>query len=337
MTIKLKIYLMGLVALIPTAKDHGLFALLQRTPQSHFHLPVLIWDATAVDAKVTENGIQIGHQGTEIKEQLKVKGATYNPAGLILDGERIALCETKKGIVKLHDHPRRPWYAPFVGAFPDNIEALVSTAWIPEMRSISRQAGRIRADLIRSPSPDKVAALLPLSAAASLSTFQVAHVHTKSDNRSDLGSFIFKSPGSNPLFGNRGAIADVAVLTVEIEAPQATLILRHFGRGAKAASVRQIVLTPRAEADSVDLLIGNLSPATGRAEELQGDHFALYYDLTEHGGSVDKRVPVVEKTKRPSFNPLLPEVISSVSGSCGNDGGVCRPICGLAIFREPVQ
>jgi hypothetical protein len=327
--ITLKVYLMGLEALVPTKQDQGLTVLLQRTPSGHtFHLPVLVWDPAVVTAMVTQDGVPVNDQGDDIRDRLTVKGAT----GLVLDGEEISVEGTKRGKVRVNDHPGRPWYTPFVGAIPTDSEKLASTAWIPKINDVSRQVGPVKADVFNSPDPQKVAALLHISADASLAAVRLA------GSTEDAFNFTFKKSGDDhPLFGHRGAIADVAVLEVPVDAAEVTVTLRAFGSTSNRAHERRIVLTPVAGARSIDLLLGNLTPLAQNIKIVGApvEHFALYYELTQNEGNAPKRIPFAGRNKKRG-SEKIPKVISSVSEPCDPaKGGVCRPICGLVMLQEP--
>jgi hypothetical protein len=236
------------------------------------------------------------------------------------------------------------------------------------MQRISRGASRVKREIMEDPRPGKVAGILKLAASASLSTFHVAG--WKNEDR----SFTFKtSLGAHPFLGHRGAMADVVLLTVPVEIPvdrsnpitTVTVILRQFGGGERARE-RRIALQLRDGAQSVDLLLGNLTPVVFPGELTpEADHFSLYYELTDRRANLPIKIPFLGKRAAiPRVNAVIPEVIYSVSGDCNYSfapdekefiegesgsmvrrsqplpgpagGGQCRPICGVPMLQEPV-
>jgi hypothetical protein len=379
MKILLKIYLMGLVALIPTTRDHGMVIVLQNTRQSDSdtpHLPVLVWDSK-VSVLVTADGVPQADQERDIRRNLLLM-PNLHPTGLILNGEAISIEGTKTGEVSLRDKPRRPWYAWFRGAIPKNYNEYASTAWIPKMNRISRRACRVRREIIDNPNPRDVAGIFRLAASASLSTFHIAG--WKDSDR----SFTFKtSSEAHPFLGHRGAMADVALLTVPVEVQvkdgrllPITVVLRRFG-SAEAPQERRIAIQPRQGAQSIDLLIGNLTAPILIPEELTPDvsHFSLYYRLADAKYNHAEKTPFLGKRIAEKENLVIPEVIYNVSGDCDYSlapdeknfhrggpmssaqghrlalspadlavrsasppfGGLCRPICGVLMMQEPVH
>lgn len=304
----LRIYLMGLVALVPVDRDGRaeLVILLQKhasAAMEHQHHAVLVCDPGTEGCKPGEGG--------DIQEALKLD---YMPHGFFLDGVEIEIEQGGIGEVEYAFEGHRPWFFhKLMGVVPGKWRAARDAWWIPRMRDILPEAAAVKPGYIEEEAdgipPEKISARMRVREGR-------VWVYSLADVDQKVRSMTFKTIGSGmTMYGVKQAVADIVAVDIPIrEGGRVVIYATPFG-GERGQ--RLFKLKPRQTQEYVEILLGNLTPLRGGVKAEPASHFALYADLSKNQVG---RVPVPHLGRRKcpqreveESDFELPEVIRSVS------------------------
>jgi subtilase family protein len=330
----LRLFVMGLVALVPSDDSKDLMLVLQNASHvgTHPHVPVLVCDPQQSNCRMSDR-----NEWAEIVQALNLD-VSGKGAGLMLKGEEISLLGPIPGELRVQRGRERHWWHKFIGICPTELLQAADVDWVPAIPEFDPSAGVIDESHLNSPSQKQIAALLPLVGVKGV-MMSYHYPALREEHRAYVHSLTFKTKGSGvPMRAVRQAAPDVALIELQIKDPKVRIELRSF-----AGATRYLELAPRPGGRVVDLLLGNLTPLGGMGAPIQNDsileHFNLYYRLSEVAPDRPKLPHIGDR--RVDANRVareLPSVIRLVSRQRGAAGGVDRPVCTKAEFvRSPGQ
>lgn len=326
----LHVYLMGLVALVPSNDGKSITILMQeaRREPLYVHYPVLIYDKKNLVTVV-------GDEGKEIKEVLHLRD---EPPGFFLNGVDIEFDAKMSGDFEFLKGWHKPsWIHPWIGTVPGSLDEAKDSFWIPEMKRVVPGS-----EVVRNLYLGNDVSACDVAARLSLGHGKVSTVNLTS-YQTIIHSLTFKKMGGLPVLrGTKEALADIAMIEITLDDPKVEIYTREF-RGARQ---KRLSLIPK---DGViDILIGNLTRLVKPTSE-PAMHFALYQKLSENP---QENVPVPHmgmwrSVSEGTVGGQLPEVIRSVSGDPtdakgrilyrynSGESGTDRPMCTLIIMKTP--
>lgn len=346
--ITLRIFLMGLVALVPQeVRGRRTMTVLLQDAQhgSHKHIPVLIYEEKRRVCEPMPN-CQIG-DGNKIARLLN-RGERSSP-GLLLKGVDIEVQNADTGGMRLLENAyKKRFYHSWLGVVPRTAQAGNDFGWVPRMEDVVPGSHKVRCDVLTAPA-GKLAGKLLLQG-GHLSSFGLVDV------RGFVRSLTFKKPGSvGPLRGEKHALGDTAVVDLKVCGDEVVIKLKPFADGEP----QTLTLKPDHGLDTVEILLGNLTPLVKKVDRSKpAEHFALYTELSANPKTPQEiKIPHLGwrrmKIRRTAIEVATPEVIRSVSavgsapavsrvravpgmaGISGGEGGTNRPICTLAVMAPP--
>jgi hypothetical protein len=330
----LKVFIMGLIALVDNG--HGSITLvLQSTSGQHEHFPVLIYPCGG-DCTTPGQAIDI-HRHLKLPpnnlmgNKLRTRNATFG--GVLLAGQEVTFSGTSPGQISQLRVDKLTNIAPF-GEVPLSPFNGSDFSWIPQMKEISPLASTILPDVIYFPSAAKVSGLVRLSGIEGI----IKPVHFASVERNDGLDWVvpvaFRKSSCTPIAAIRRALPDVLMLRIPINSAKVKISVNNFTGGTPFS----IDLSPRAVGESVDILVGNLTPVGSPKLENRLEHFGLYYELAENAASNDRVEGFIKRfgrhVKSIIVNPPLSDVVKVVSVDSGpSGGGLSRPMCTFVTFQ----
>jgi hypothetical protein len=323
--VTLRIFLMGLVALVPSENPKALTVVLPNAT-SHQHVPVLVWDP--------HNSGEAG-DGAEIKKQLSLAEA---PNGYLLHGQEIALARDEGPALSFTGGVSGRANRRLLPAMPRARDA-GDFSWVLSMEQLTDGGGQISKEYYGR-DPGMVAGRMTLEH-GTVKTFGFA------DTNGAVRAMRFVGMGRGSLRTTRQAVADVAVVEVKYsgwkQGDEVVFELTSLRNGAD----KQEIHLAADDKGEINVLLGNLSPLSCAALEQPSPaaHFDLYYSLLAHPRDcAGRQLPQLGRAMSgrdvdPGLD-RLPTVLQVVSKSaCGGDnkGGIARPICMITSFQPPQQ
>ena len=342
-----RIFLMGLVALVPTEKanDNKLMVIVPNviTLTHHNHFPVFVWDKRSY-------GDNLGEASYIAQDlQLGLKPEEIQFGGYLLDGQTIAIEPmTSNKLEFVGGIGKGPSRRRVAAAMPD-VKNAHNFGWIPSMTTLTDGKGALDDRYFGNPKRADVAGQMQLRARGGrVMTYSFAGEGT-------VPSMRFVGLGWTPVQTCRQAVADVAVIEMtyqKSEVPPDGLLFE--GRGYDSARTWSVKLKPYVadDGDRIDVLIGNLTPMetlSNPSEEMtpeQSLHFDLYNGMLQRLPNYrDRLLPVAggasvaDVDVDPPYCSLA-RILRLVSkGDCIKGvepkAGIARPICMLATFGAP--
>ena len=332
----LRIYLMGLVALVPNADgDNSLAIVLPTTPSrgEDFHQPMLIYPSVGepgapLPPQYDAKDIASAHgRSTVLAEDGYLSVGDKRFGGIVFDQEIVTLSTPSSATAfrqLVFAGGREPSDEP-TGALPGTARERLAFDWIPNLGSVSPAFGRLRETLSDMSKSSRVAALLELPGVrGSVGVYSMA----KCGGMIPVVDFQIEAMG-----GNRSvllqAVAEVAVIELEMEGSSAQVDIQRIATAGGAASRRSVELKP--SGGMLEVLLGNLTQVGGAEQECHLHHFGMYLDLVGDGLSM----PVPRATgKKVSASEIdsypVPDVIQAVSWT---KDGESRQMCTLAVIN----
>jgi len=334
--VTVRLFLMGLVALVPSENPNKLMVVVPdvQTLTQHKHVAVFAWDR--------RNHDKVG-EAVEIATQLNVDGGF---GGHLLKGHVITIDPMTADDLRFEGGVSNgPSRRRMTAAMPE-IDSAHAVSWIPSMKTLTGGEGSLGKAYVGNDAA-VVAARLSLSEKGGrVMTFSFA------DDGLQVPAMRFVGLGWTPVRTCRQAVADVAVIEMtyrEDELPKGVVVFAGHGYGA--APGWQVELTPYLENGQkrIDVLVGNLTPMGGPVKARAPEatlHFDLYNGMLAHPPSYrDRLLPVVggAAMRADGVDPSycnLPPLLQAVSrGPCEKGlppkAGIARPICMLATFEPP--
>jgi hypothetical protein len=332
MSFTLRLFVMGLVAVVKGAEPGSLTLVLQNAAN---HIPILICDPynCTLDPKHI-------NQGPDIENLLNLESGDVT--GYILEEEEITLKGVEQGSVRAVEEMWKPhWYDYWTGAVPANRNEAVSFGWIPYMKEVMSDAEFIEEDYLLKPWDYEVAGILPLKGlAASVSSFHLVEI-----DGSVCSLTFMKPPERLKMHSVKRALPDVLLIEIPVNQPNVTISLEEYG---DASSTRSMQTQPEYGARSVDVLLGNITPCEmGGNTSPSIDHFNHYYDMSAVPISNGRRQFPRKGWKCVDANLVNPKeeppVLDAVSctGEFSADfkrhpkGGLSRPMCTFSSYELP--
>lgn len=320
MSLKLRIYMLDLLAFVH--KDTDLWVLWRDargggTTSTHKplteHYPIVLFD-------MDDTGV--GNDWSVIATLLKLSGPRgAPPQAWLLNAEEVIVPS------QIAEPPGVRLYLDAPGVYPvKGSGSETNFGWVPKMSSISPAHAQIDGNLITGALPlQKIIARLQLTQGL-IETFNFCKFQNLERNEvtPQIHSFEFRrlvDPSS--LSRSAKALAEVVVATINLDGQTVDI---------KTSKGRSITLRTR-DGQTINLLIGNLSPIHTEEPDGKGKHFEYYYKLsTLDDGSVGAvpfladDPPVDPKNVEPPL-PLFIDKIDPGAKATNN-----RPICSFVQF-----
>jgi len=268
----LQIALIGLIALVPN-RDQGTLEIV--IPQVGGHKPVIVFP---------RGGINCDEMGANpcIPDSLTTSPRTLNPSSSfvarILDKQVLSIAAglDMKEVNKIDFGLEKPdcLTCKATGQVPADQGERSRFGWVPLMSEILGGGGDIASKHLKEGGGSGAAAILSLKGLNGTAT-----VLSLADVGGKVRSFTFKeSSGDTVLWGVKGAIADVVLLSLPMNGSQVEFKLRRFGEPADKAE--SIVV--KASGGYADVVLGNLPPYIAddvACKKRNASHFVHFYDL----------------------------------------------------------
>lgn len=373
MDMYLYIYIMGLVALVPSADDSSLVIVLQqaRTTTEHRHVPVLVYPCADVaepppscaqrDAEAVARELNVldnWDEGTRwLRRLLETKRRTRSSqtfGAVLLDGVRISI----EGAAKEEEGERyRLEFArdkrvdrmlDSFGAAPASAEEVKDFSWVPSLRPIKRSSAVLEQRHLYAPSSREVAAVVKLEGVdGEVETFRVASLCRRQGANGGIHTatpcFLQGEEEVLPTltFGKPGlnlrqAVGDVVLVKVRLES---AVKLKLTALADADAERTDIEIVPQPGDGRIEILLGNLPPLSTDTSHPLAIHFDLYRRLSERPWAAELGNPHLGSEMRwreaEGVNPPMPEVIRVVSEVESFAGGFSRPVCMGLVFDSP--
>lgn len=341
MTFTLRLFVMGLVALVPS-KDHRSLSLV--LPNDAEHFPVLICDPASEGCTM--------NLAEEVTTSLRVRD---QPRGVVLNGSEVTFeglqpaTEHGQGLAPARGERRRHFLLGLAN-LPKAAQEIQDFSWVPTMRRISARAATIDPTYLQNPDPKKLSGLVKLTGVqGTVRVFSLAEIAstTQCFGNADLAVVKYKGNKWYSRSRMRQAAADILLIEIPVVAKELTVALSAGGGPQKT----KLTLKPKNPGQTVDILIGNITALGNEgaftAEEQQralSGHFKHYYGLAMGFDPAKDpvRLPRIGRRRVPArgLDPRLedmPEVIRVVSVEKDSEGvgGACRPMCTFCIFDTP--
>ena len=334
----LRIFITGLVALVPGDDGKSLTALLQVTPDdpSMRHVPVVLYEC--------KNGPCGGQISQPLGTELQFYSGSRPPFdGVLLMGDEVSLSGAKAGSITFVQGLRtHRWYHDWIGSRPASPSGTKDLSWVPSMSHISQQAGTVAPRHLHKPDRAEIAGVLRLDGIeGAVRVFSLTEIDKK------VPSLTFKKHGRMQLRGCKQALADTVLVEIEVAAPYVTFEFTSFGDSRPRS---RISLIPAPKETTVDVLVGNLFVPCGKPPDVLAGHFDMYYDLASK--QVNERL-IPERGMRSVAASTVasdedPPILTEWN-RCPRDvwflgalplklyifAGFQKPICTLASFDSP--
>jgi hypothetical protein len=367
----LRIFLIGLIALIPNEKSGSLgVALLDARNEHTPHLPVVIYNCKNIpdEGARSECGLkdpgECKEDDNECKERsslISFLGKDGNFDALLLHHDRIFLrgaqpccglgnCRGGECEVDYISGRRRLVYdnliSPFMGDAPRTREEAEDISWVPSMSKVSFQSRSFDRDHISQNLPGLAGFLNIDGLKATVSTFGLV------DFDQMIPSFTFKKLASGrPITDYRQALADIVLVSLPLGESISKVTIEL---ASDSGWPRKVDLEVNGKDQSIDIVVGNLAPllTEGVDCEFHGpivdEHFELYYRLARPAtpGYREAEVPFLDKlmTKKVNVEYPPPPIVAFVEGGdkCSRvqqEGGPLpsssnRPICTQVLMEQ---
>jgi hypothetical protein len=331
----LRIFLIGMMAFVPTRDQKTLYVLLPNVDPHHALL--------ALDKRdMASGGEATANQWSEVAPV--VNGAENDNAfAWFLKEDRLEVLDSAGNPLEL--------VTPKLGkAMPATKEEGRSISWVPSLQDVSPQIdATLDPSLLTAPSKDRLFALLTLQHGKVVTYDLTRYPDTKGRNTGDLVKFAY-APGSpdTPAAGCSRALAEIVVVEIPVSGPSVSLRRLPFSGGAGTS----LTLKPRADQKTVDVLLANLTPSSQAELRKRSSplHFAHYYDLLKTPpaaqglrlipkacGDVSVRAKKTNGKKRRSEPAVVaPPEVYFMTVKDGPRASLARPIC-AATFLNPVD
>jgi hypothetical protein len=370
MTFILRIYLIGLVAFVPSDDGRHMAVLLvdardgyHASDGSFFppHSPVLLARAGSCKGACLEDAEKAAPHLFAGGPDVESSALVQRLKAMLLGGGVWQIAQEDLAVLPPPHRDAPPRGLVVVGwqrlaspaanakTLPADATEKAAFSWVPEIAKVVPDAGEVDPDCL-APQPRKglIAGRLSLSE-GTLRTYRLAEFFPQ-QGRGGVPSFLFRplaagTPGSTRgVGGSPQGIADWTVVDIPIEGCEVTLSAKPFG----GAAARTMTLAPTActPGQVVELALVNLPDQSARqapqaAEHQYGpegiaSHFEVYYELADHRPAWRQRlVPVVTGTY---LDPALLDQTSEPSQllralGLSRGGTFSRPICTQAVFR----
>lgn len=201
-------------------------------------------------------------------------------------------------------------------------------SWIPNMEIIAPESAQIDPECLAMPVQTEKLISRMWIPGGRLNTCRFAG-RKLVNHPAEVIPFEFKADDHSAARGPAHAIADLAVVEIDIEGECVSIEAVPFGSDNIARSIK---LHPCQGA--VDILLANLSPVSGEDNFRSGPHFELYYSLAKEGvnmGLVPFAVHNGSAVAASIVNGSVPLFLEEVSEF--RPGGISRQICTFAKFR----
>ncbi len=342
----LRIFLIGMIAFIPTKDSKTLWVLLPNADDPmgglHAHHAILTFSQGNVEQSSGRN------EWAVIKEKINGRDDP-DSAGWLLNGERIIL-PSGEGLPFTKANTRKNGTSQ-----PGNDVEGWDFSWVPSLHEVTGVTAAVKRTLINKPTKNEVAALLHLKQGF-LRTYSLSRsLDAVGIDRGALIPFTFAPAGTESVTGNcTQALAEVEVVEIPVMSPSIQIEAQAFAGGASSS----VTLKPRDGELTVDLLLANLTPSDPEQFERRSPpaHFANYYNLLAKKPAAGKQlVPVFcepSKTLPPRSNedtglktaqilgptPVAPPALYMRTVYQTADPGrasIARPIC-TSVMLDPM-
>lgn len=346
MSFHLRIFVMGLVALVPSEDRTDLTVVLQEA-RHHDHYPLLVYECENVYPRTAdcERSDDPNLPDERVRRFLRSKSVIRNgnasSSAVVFEGQELKISGLVRGKLLFNSSWDADWWHRVTGVVPESRTELHSFSWVPEMAKVSPAAGRIARRHLYEPNASEVAGLLWLEGIeGTVQSYGLANL------RNEIRSLTFKNSNQDlPVWDFKQALTDILMIDVPIDGDTVELTFKGFSGGEIKRKLK-----PREWDRTVDVLLANIGPIPEYCpEDEEAHHFAFYYDLAEQQ-NVEREIPEVGRARIESagLEPPLPRVIQFVGeGSClrrvaslaSRAGGVLmgssRPICTVVVFESP--
>ena len=361
----LRIFVMGLVALVKGPDDGSLTIVLQQVyDHASRHYPVLIYPRGPECQPGSADGACQAYDAATIAVRLMAKGNALLDkddnqtwlrhedkqfGGVLLDGRRLRLRNAAHGALEFVLDARRHHPGDERGALPTSAEELEDFSWVPDMAQIWPQDTYAAPSMVDQPSRVQVAGIFQLTGVrGKVKTYKVADTSTCTlvDRKPTIYSIDFRTPQQAAASTGgvlRQALAEILLIEVQVAGPEAVMKILPL-KDSPARQLAPISLRPDPQSGTADVLVGNLVPLP----ELAGcdyspdpHHFDVYYQLAaERGSTADDHAlpfPGVHKIPSAGINPSvhdLPPIVKVVSVKEPITGVYNRPVCTLLLYQR---
>lgn len=347
--ITLRIFLIGLIALVPDFGHGTLKVVLQDVRETHSpHYAMIVYECKNLpDEESRKTCGTVTHNGLSPRVLSYSSKFDYR----LLDHEFVRLSGAVPGFLTFKRGSRKGQIGSGItGSVPRNREEAQDFSWVPEMAKISPRHSKINNDLLGEGLGGQIAAVIDLrNAEGSVSVFGLVDIDQ------EVRSFTFKRRASDsPLIDNRQALADVTLIEIAVplfgedieKAPSVTFNVK--GRHGKSSNL-ELALAPYEK--SIDVVIGNLAPFLKRGnacdapEPIFDEHFEFYYELAAAPPPEyrEAEIPFKGRKKAPKMNleypppPIVDFIGTSYCSRQVGDGfpsSSNRPICTQVVFEQ---
>ena len=348
----LRLFITGLVALVPSADGKNLTLVVQELrADDPKHIPMLLFPCKAAGCAYDVAYIA---KGLNLKENINNDGLlfweTETFGGVRMKGMEVFISNLPPGALSLVGARRSNRLLDWLGAVPQTRTEGMDISWVPSMKNIVPRAGTMGPQFIWDPSEKEVAGILKLhDIQGEVKSYSFSKTLESVPGGLDtfVRSLSFKTKHSW-IGSPRQVVTDTAVIEIPIYSSYIELSVQPFGGS------RSDIVKVEPTKGIVNVLIANLTPIPSVEDEKRmvrssassahsASHFPLYLRLAETSGLLGEdeksTAPVLGMKSRKILAREAecesPGIIKAVSLRTHESGGLHRTICTLVTFDEP--